>query len=229
MYSSFCELRKNPVNISTLENPVECAIDGIKQIVLGNGRTTSVSDTVRSLLHQDVDVLGLGSVTSKDEAQILIEACLAGMRAFTSIQATDSIRAVLRLQSMGIRREDLSYVLNGVVAQRFVRKICLNCMDDYKPSDSALNLAGLSNLSTAVRFKRGKGCNSCLGTGYLGKIPLFEVLVINDHLSSLIFQGASREDIKIEAQKLGFTTMRYDGLRKAIAGVTTLEEVLRVT
>jgi len=120
-------------------------------------------------------------------------------------------------------------VLRGIVAQRFVRKICHHCAEEYVPDKETLQRAGLLNLPDDFHLKRGKGCQACLGSGYLERVPLFEILLVNDRLSSLIHKGSPYGEIELEAEKFGFTNMRYDGLRKALAGITTLDEVIRVT
>ena len=171
----------------------------------------------------------MGELRGKDESELLIEAGLTGMIACSTVQASDAIKSLYRIRNLGVNEEDLALVLRGVVGQRFVRKICPDCAEKYRPDSENLKLAGLINLPEDILFSKGKGCKTCLGTGYLGRIPLFEILLVNDTISSLIHKGSTYEEIKIAAQRFGFTTIKYDGLRKALAGITTLDEVNRVT
>ena len=229
MYSALNELNHESINIATVENPIECLIEGINQTQVFPNKDYSFTEATRSLFHHDVDILCLGEIRHKEEAKILIEAGLTGMTAFSTIQAANAIKSLYRLQNLGIKTEELALVLRGIVAQKFVRKICPNCKVEYKPDNHELEQLGLINLPKDYTLKRGKGCQDCLGSGYLGRIPLFEILLINESLASLIHQGKSYNEIKVAAERYGFTTMRYDGLRKALAGITTLEEVIRVT
>ncbi len=229
LYSALNDMNKKSLNISTVENPIECIIDGINQTPIDLIRKNSISETIKALFHHDVDVLAIGEIRMKEEAELLIEAGLSGMVACTTIQSANAIKALFRLKNLGIKNDELALVLRGIVAQRFVRKICPHCMENYTPSKEILAKIGLLNLPEDIQLKRGKGCKECFGSGYLGRFPLFEILLINNTLSSLIHRGSSYEEIKTEAEKYGFTTLRYDGLRKALAGITTLEEVLRVS
>ncbi len=229
MYSYLEEMNDDSMNIATVENPIECVIDNINQTTAGSGQKMSYSEGIRALFHHDVDLLALGELRGKDESELLIEAGLTGMIACSTVQASDAIKSLYRIRNLGVNEEDLALVLRGVVGQRFVRKICPDCAEKYRPDSENLKLAGLINLSEDHLFSRGKGCKTCLGTGYLGRIPLFEILLVNDTISSLIHKGSTYEEIKMAAIRFGFTTLKYDGLRKALAGITTLEEVNRVT
>ena len=229
MYSYLEGMNDESMNIATVENPIECVIDNINQTTAGSGQKISYSEGIRALFHHDVDLLALGELRGKDESELLIEAGLTGMIACSTVQASDAIKSLYRIRNLGVNEEDLALVLRGVVGQRFVRKICPHCVEKYRPDSESLKLAGLINLSEDHLFSRGKGCKTCLGTGYLGRIPLFEILLVNDTISSLIHKGSTYEEIKMAAIRFGFTTLKYDGLRKALAGITTLEEVNRVT
>lgn len=229
MYSALNECKHISRNIATVESPIECLIDGVNQTSVVTNREYTFTQAIKALFHHDVDLLSLGEIRHKEEAELLIEAGLTGMMAFSTLQASDAIKSLYRLQNLGVHTEELALVLRGIVAQRFVRRICQSCKIDYKPDKETLERAGLLNLETDIKFKRGTGCKSCLGTGFLGRIPLFEILMIDEVISSMIHKGRSYSEIKKAAKRIGFTTMRYDGLRKALAGMTTLEEVVRVT
>lgn len=229
MYAALDDLNMRSLNISTIENPIECEIEGLNQTSSAHLRKHSSTDAIRALFHQDVDILAIGETRDSEEAELLIEAGLTGMSAFTTLQASNAIRALYRLRNLGVNTEEMALVIRGIVAQRFVRKVCPYCQEEYRPDPDVLMQAGLSNLRENFRFKRGKGCQYCFGTGYLKRVPLFEILIIDDVLSTVIHNNESYGEIKTVAQKHGFTSMRYDGLRKALAGITTLEEVIRVT
>ena len=229
MYSALNEMNHNSLNISTVENPIECFIDGINQTSVDQMRKHSVTETIKALFHHDVDILSIGEIRGKEEAELLIEAGLTGMVACTTLQSSNAIKALYRLKNLGVKYDELALVLRGIIAQRFVRKICPHCSEEYVPDKETLERAGLLNLPGDFHLIRGKGCKACLGSGYLERVPLFEILLVNDRLSSLIHKGSSYGEIKLEAEKFGFTNMRYDGLRKALAGITTLDEVIRVT
>lgn len=229
MYSALNELNQPCRNISTVEDPIECIIDGINQTSVKRGGKIGYTQSIKALFHHDVDLLGLGEIRDREEADLIIEAGLTGMMAYTTLQASNAIKSLYRLKNLGVKLEELSLVLRGIVAQRFVRKICPNCIEEYRPENDILEKAGLINLPHDIRLKKGKGCKTCLSTGYLNRIPLFEILLVNETLSALIHKNRPYSEINKAAERTGFTTMRYDGLRKALAGITTIEEVLRVT
>ncbi|MDW7681383.1 MAG: ATPase, T2SS/T4P/T4SS family [bacterium] len=229
LYSSLNELKHDSKNIATVESPIESLIEGINQISIMPGKDHSFADAIRALFHHDVDILALGEIRQKEEAELMIEAGLTGMAAFSTLQAANAIKSIYRLQHLGVSIAELALVIRGIVAQRFVRRICPHCITEHRPDAAMLERAGLRNLPDDFNLKRGTGCKSCLGSGYLNRIPLFEILMINDRISSMIQSGKSYNEIKISAEANGFTDMRYDGIRKALAGITTLEEIVRVT
>jgi type II secretory ATPase GspE/PulE/Tfp pilus assembly ATPase PilB-like protein len=229
MYAVLNELKDDEKNIATIENPIESLIDGINQTSAGSDRDISFIEGVRSLFHHDVDVMGVGEIRNKETAELMIEAGFTGMLAVSTVQSSDAIKSLFRLKNLGINREDLSLAVRGIVAQRFVRIACPHCAESVKPDRDTLELAGLLNLPERISLKRAKGCKACLNNGYINRLPIFETLLINEDISNLIHKGSSYVEIKKAAEDAGFTTMRYDGLRKALAGITTLEEVIRVT
>ena len=230
MYAALNELNDKSRNIATIENPIECSIDDINQTAVDIGRDINFTNGIKALFHHDVDILGVGEIRNKEESELLIEAGLTGMLACTTLQATDAIKSIYRLKNLGIKTEELALVIQGIVAQRFVRKVCPFCTQEYQPGRDILEKAGLLNISNnKITFRKGTGCKTCLGSGYLNRIPIFEILLVNETMSSLIYRNASYREIKMAAEKNGFTTMRYDGIRKALSGITTLDEVIRVT
>ena len=178
MYSALNELNHNSLNISTVENPIECIVDGINQTSVDQVRKHSITETIKALFHHDVDVLAIGEIRGEEEAQLLIEAGLTGMVACTTLQSSNAIKALYRLKNLGVQYDELALVLRGIVAQRFVRKICPHCAEEYVPDKIILEQAGLLNLQDNTILKRGKGCKACLSSGYLERVPIFEVLLI---------------------------------------------------
>ncbi|NOZ61478.1 MAG: Flp pilus assembly complex ATPase component [Calditrichaeota bacterium] len=229
LYSVLNELNHFTKNITTIETPVEAHLEGVNQISVTTNSDLDFAKVMKALFHHDVDSLALGEVRSKQEAELLLEAGLSGMTAFATIQAADAIKTIYRLKNFGVEIEQFALALRGIVSQRFVRKVCPYCQAEYRPDAEILQNAGLKSLPEDFKFKRGLGCKNCLGTGYLGRIPVFEVLIFNETLSSLVFQNKPYRELFLAAKHEGFTTLRYDGLRKALAGITTLNEVLRVT
>ncbi len=229
LYSILSELNHYTKNITSVENPVEAYLEGVNQIPLSKNSDLDFPSVTRALFHHDVDILSLGEIRTKQEANLLLEAGLSGMTAFATIQASDAIKTIYRLKNLGVDIEQLALVLKGVISQRFVRKVCPYCASEYLPEPELLEQAGLKKLPHDFKLKRGLGCKNCMGTGYLGRIPVFEVLILNETISSLIYQNKPHREIIAAATNEGFTSLRYDGLRKALAGITTLNEVLRVT
>lgn len=229
MYAALHELNDVTKHLATVENPIENILDGVNQTSVGSGRDISFSEGGRALFHHDVDVFGVGEIRDKEEAELLIEAGFTGMLALSTVQASDAITSLFRLHNLGISMKELSLSIRGIVAQRFVRKICPHCSENYRPDSNTLELTGLSRLPKRIMFTRGKGCDTCQHTGYYKRVPIFETMIINDEMSTFIHNGSPYGEIKKTAEQLGFTTMRYDGLRKALAGITTLDEVIRVT
>ncbi|GEM_PF-1674271 len=228
MYAALNHLNNTSRSIATLENPVEIELDGINQISIDDLRGSNHADLIRALMRQDVDILGIGEIHNQDEAEALIEVGSAGLTVLATVCAKDSIETILQIQNLGVKPEQLSLALRGIVAQRFVRRVCPDCTEKYRPKRELLHRVGLMHLSPTTDLIRGKGCKRCYGTGYSGKLPLFEILIINDALSSLIYRRSSYSELKTSAERIGFSSIYFDALRKLFGGYTTLEEVLRV-
>ena len=229
MYSALNELINDSRKIVAFENPIEYLVDGIQQISFVESPESTFSDMIHAIFRHDVDILCVGEIAAKEEQELLLEAGLTGITGFATIQAWDAIKALKRLQSLGAKNEDIAMVIRGIVAQRFVRAICKNCAQPFRPDKRLLELAGLSKLQDDFTFMKGKGCVECNNTGSSARLPLFEILVMNEELRRKCSLGSSYEDLKNTAVASGFTSIRYDGLRKAFAGIITLEEVLRVS
>jgi type IV pilus assembly protein PilB len=228
LYAFINQLRDGRRNISAVENPIEYQIDGITQISVDADRGLNFIESIRSLFKHRVDVLSVGEIKNKEEAALLIKAALAGIATVSTIQAPSAVSTLLLMQKLGTKKEELAKAISGIVAQRLVRHLCPDCRESYRPDRRLLEQAGLANLPERVLLSRGKGCKNCLNSGYNGTLALFETLPINDRIRELIMTGRSAADIIKAAEEGGFRSLRYDGLLKALAGLTTLEEIIRV-
>ena len=192
-------------------------------------RGLTFASGLRSILRQDPDVVMVGEIRDSETAEIAIRAALTGHQVFSTLHTNDSAGAVTRLTDMGVEAFLISSSLGGVLAQRLVRRICSHCRVE-SPVQPAVRekLEELGALRVDGRFYRGNGCEECRGTGYRGRVGIFELLPINAELRELILQKRSSAEIKTAARKT-MVTMHQDALQKAADGITTLEEILRVS
>jgi type II secretory ATPase GspE/PulE/Tfp pilus assembly ATPase PilB-like protein len=215
--------------ILTIEDPVEYELPGVAQIPVRPSRNFTFANGLRAILRQDPDVVMVGEIRDSETADIAIRAALTGHQVFSTLHTNDSTGAVTRLLDMGVEAYLISSSVEGVLAQRLVRRICSLCRE---PSEVTLavreRLEALGAQRIDGEFYRGRGCEECRGTGYRGRIGIFELLVIGAELRELILHKRSNVELKAVAQKT-MTTMHQDALQKAAAGVTSLEEILRVS
>lgn len=230
LYSALSEINTEERNIITCEDPVEYQMDGISQMQMSEKIGLTFAAGLRSILRQDPDVVMVGEIRDEETARIAIQASLTGHLVFSTLHTNDSSSAVTRLVDMGIEPYLITSSVLGFMAQRLVRVICKDCKTAYKPTDK--DLAGLGiqrkELKNGVLY-RGKGCSSCLNSGYKGRTGLYELLVMNDEIKRAVLQGADANRIKEIALKNGLSTLQEYGKLKVIEGVTTPEEVLRVS
>ncbi len=213
----------------TIEDPVEYELPGVAQIPVRPSRNFTFANGLRSILRQDPDVVMVGEIRDTETAEIAIRAALTGHQVFSTLHTNDSAGAVTRLLDMGVEAFLISSSLEGVLAQRLVRRICPHCRAEW-PVPPALRdkLEALGDRKLEGLFYRGTGCEECRGTGYRGRIGIFELLPINPELRELILQRRSSAEIKAAALKT-MMTMHADALQKAAEGITSLEEILRVS
>lgn len=230
LYSALSEINTEERNIITCEDPVEYQMDGISQMQMNEKIGLTFAAGLRSILRQDPDVVMVGEIRDEETARIAIQASLTGHLVFSTLHTNDASSAVTRLVDMGIEPYLITSSVLGFMAQRLVRVICKDCKTSYKPTDK--DLAGLGihrkELKNGVLY-RGKGCSSCLNSGYKGRTGLYELLTMNDEIKRAILQGADANRIKELAVKNGLSTLQDYGKYKVIEGVTTPEEVLRVS
>ncbi|MFA6909330.1 MAG: GspE/PulE family protein [Patescibacteria group bacterium] len=239
LYAMLKILNTRTVNISTIEDPVEYDIEGINQIQVNTGTNLTFTDGLRSILRQDPDIIMVGEVRDQDTAKIAINAATTGHLVLSSLHTNDATTTFPRLLDMGIEPFLIASTINVVIAQRLVRRIHRGCIESYVPTQIELahiqRILGEKEMQMhnikrkGARLYRGKGCDVCHGTGFEGRIGIFEVLHMNEHVRSLVMARSNAEDIRSAAMSEGMTTMFTDGMQKVLQGATTLEEVMRVT
>lgn len=230
LYGVLSRLNTDDVNILTVEDPIEYQIPGIGQMQIKPKIGLTFSTGLRSILRQDPDIVMIGEIRDTETAEIAVQAALTGHRVFSTLHTNDAASGVTRLVDMGIEPYLISSSVNAFLAQRLVRKICPHCVTPYKPSAQELSKSGISKTSLSKgNLYRGNGCEKCLNTGYSGRIGIFELMPITDSIRKLIMSGADSATIKEQAIKDGMKTLQQDGIDKVVKGLTTLEEVLRVS
>jgi len=229
LYASLNTINTVEKNIITIEDPVEYRLELIRQIQVNPKVELTFANGLRSILRQDPDVIMVGEIRDLEAAEIAIHAALTGHLVFSTLHTNDAPGALTRLIDMGVEPFLAASSVCGVLAQRLVRTICLDCKESYKPGEKALRELGLDPKEKGSSFYRGKGCKKCMDTGYKGRIAIFELMIPNEEIRELTVGKASTEEIRKAAAKAGMRSIRQDGLQKVIQGLTTVEEVLRVT
>jgi len=227
LYSVLSELNQTTQNISTAEDPVEMNILGINQVQIHEEIGLTFSHTLRSFLRQDPDIIMVGEIRDRETAEIAIKAALTGHLVLSTLHTNDAPNTVTRLLDMGVEPFLVASSLNLVVAQRLIRTICPKCKQRMEAPGELFREFDLDP-ATVVLFG-GAGCPECNFSGYRGRIAIYEVLPFREALKELIFERSSAAEIRKKARTLGMMTLRETGINKVIAGVTTLEEVLRIT
>jgi len=227
LYGALNELRNVEDKVITVEDPVEYRMNLIQQVQVNPKVGLSFADALRSILRQDPDKIMIGEIRDQETLEIAIKAALTGHLVISTLHTNDSISAIPRMADMGIEHYLISGALVAIQAQRLVRKICVHCKEVDTLSASVLEEISASVPEGTV-FYKGKGCKECAGTGYMGREMICEVLNISEELSTLIAKGASKETMLEQAKKEGFIPIFQNGLQKAIDGVTSIEEVLKV-
>lgn len=227
LYSALSERNTVEVNISTAEDPIEYDLEGITQSEVNKTIGLDFAKILRAFLRQDPDIMLVGETRDKETAKIAIEAALTGHLVFTTLHTNDAPGAVMRLQEMDVEPFLISSSTIGIIAQRLLRRICTNCKQEYIPDEQTMKFLGIENRKGS--FYKGKGCEKCNGSGYKGRIGTYEVMKINDDLRNLIAKGANTAILRYAAQQAGMRTLVEYSLNLAKEGLTTLDEVIRVT
>ncbi|MFA5136812.1 MAG: ATPase, T2SS/T4P/T4SS family, partial [Patescibacteria group bacterium] len=237
LYSVLTKLNKPTVNIVTLEDPVEYQIVGINQVQVNPQAGLTFAAGLRSFLRQDPNIILVGEIRDKETTQLAIQAALTGHLVFSTLHTNDAATAIPRLIDLGGEPFLISSVLNASVAQRIARRVCDSCKETYEPTplikNSIINILGplLPSKYTKgekIMLTRGKGCIECNFSGYLGRIAIFEVLKITSTVNKMILRSASAKEIEEQARSESLIIMKQDGYLKALEGITTIEEVLRI-
>ncbi len=227
LYGALNELRNIEDKVITVEDPVEYRMNLIQQVQVNPKVGLSFADALRSILRQDPDKIMIGEIRDQETLEIAIKAALTGHLVISTLHTNDAISAIPRMADMGVENYLISGALVAVQAQRLVRKICTNCKVEEKLPPTVYEEIK-EYIPENAKFYKGKGCKECNDTGYIGREMICEVLPISDTLSSMIAKGATKEQLKEQALKEGFMPIFQNGLQKALDGVTSIEEVLRV-
>ncbi|MBU1923959.1 MAG: Flp pilus assembly complex ATPase component TadA [Candidatus Omnitrophica bacterium] len=226
LYSALSTISTMEKNIITIEDPVEYELPLIRQTQVNPKADITFSNGLRSILRQDPDVIMVGEIRDKETAEVAIQASLTGHLVFSTLHTNDAPSSLTRLIDMGLEPFLISSSLILIVAQRLVRQICPKCKEEYSPPPVALRDLGLDS---STKFFRGKGCSACKNTGFVGRIGIFEILALNEAIRKMVEERNSADAINKKAIELVMKTLREDGLEKAKLGLTTIEEILRVT
>ncbi|MFH0926815.1 MAG: type II secretion system ATPase GspE [bacterium] len=230
LYASLNKINSTEKNIITVEDPIEYQLNGICQIQVKPKINLNFANGLRSILRQDPDIIMVGEIRDYETADISIQASLTGHLVFSTLHTNDSSGAITRLMDMGIEPYLLASSINAVVAQRLVRCICDNCKKIYVPTKDSLTEVGIdiSLLNDNILWK-GQGCKECLQTGYKGRIGIYELLPLDDEIRKMVIKRCDANEIKKKGIELGMVTLRQNGIQKVISGITTIDEILRVT
>jgi len=231
LYATLNEVNSKDKNIVTIEDPIEHKLDRINQIQIEPKINLTFANALRSTLIQDPDIIMVGEIRDTEIAQIAVQAALTGHLVFSTLYTNDAASALTRLIDMNIETFLISSSVIGVLAQRLVRVICEKCKEKYIPGKDVikgLNIKGKLKKGGKIKLYRGKGCSFCKNTGYYGRTSIYELIVLDEEIRSLIISKSSSNVIKDAAIKKGMKTLKYSGLEKVMQGITTIEEVLRV-
>jgi len=228
LYATLAKINTGQQKTITIEDPVEYQLEGITQIHLNAKIGLDFAAGLRSIVRQDPDIIMVGEIRDRETAEIAIESALTGHLVFSTLHTNDAASAITRLQDMGIDSYLISSSVIAVMAQRLVRKICKSCTQPEYISDEEIELLGI-DLEPDAQISRGAGCNECANTGYRGRMGLYELLTISDDIRHVIGSGADASVIRNQAIKENMQTLRQDALSKFLNGMTTPEEIVRVT
>ena len=230
LYAALTSINKTDINIITVEDPIEYRINGIGQVQINPKIDLTFASGLRSIVRQDPDVILVGEIRDTETAQIAIQSALTGHLVFSTLHTNDSASAITRLIDMGIEPFLISSSINAILAQRLVRIICPHCKEGYFPDPDTMKKLGLSDEELSGKMVyRGKGCVKCHYTGFKGRCGIFELLLMNQAMKHLVLNTANANEIREQGVKHGMITLRRDGVDKVLEGITTIEEVFRVS
>jgi len=230
LYSALNELNTIDVKVITTEDPVEYDMDGMIQVQMKPDIGLTFARCLRSILRQDPDIILVGEIRDLETAEIAAQASLTGHIVFTTLHTNDAPSSIARLLDLGVEPFLLTATIEGIVAQRLVRKICPNCKTAFEPDEAQLKDVKMTEEEMkGKKFYYGRGCSKCNGTGYKGRIGIFEVMMFNDEIRDLVMNRASTNVLRVAAQKAGMRQLRDNGLDTIFDGITTIDEVAKET
>jgi len=237
LYASLNRINSAEKNVITIEDPIEYQLEGISQIQVASKKGMTFATSLRHVLRQDPDVIMIGEVRDVETARMAIQSSLTGHLVFSTLHTNDSAGAISRLLDLGVEPYLASSSLIAIMAQRLVRKVCPDCRQTYEPAEHELRELGLLSADAQMpgspdnegNFFVGAGCDKCFQTGYRGRTGIYELMLIDEKIQDMIYRRESAGAIKKTALEAGLQTLRMDGARKVLAGITTITEVLRVT
>ena len=227
LYAALGLRRSSEEKIITVEDPVEYHLAGVTQVPVHTRSGVTFASALRSILRQDPDVLMVGEMRDPETAAIAVQAAMTGHLVFSTLHTNDAVSALTRLTDLGIEPYMIAATVEGILAQRLVRRVCPDCRERYTPEPAVLALLGHA-LPAGTEFTRGCGCMHCRQTGYRGRTGLFELLVVRDEIRDGLLGRTGLRELRDRARAAGMVTLAEDGWRKALAGITTVEEVARV-
>jgi len=231
LYSALSELNQIADKLITTEDPVEYDIDGIIQIPIDAEIGVTFAACLRSILRQDPDVILVGEIRDFETAEIAVQAALTGHIVFSTLHTNDAPSTITRLRDMGIPEFLITATVEGILAQRLVRRICSNCREQIEVSEEQLAHLGYEEREDVqqLKFFRGRGCDVCNNTGYKGRIGLFELMIMNDEMRNMILNKCTTDELRDIACQNGMVTLRASGEEFIQQGITTADEVIRET
>jgi type IV pilus assembly protein PilB len=230
LYAALNELNRPDTKIITAEDPVEYYLAGINQVEIKHQIGLDFARVIRAMLRQAPNVILVGEMRDTETAQMGIQASLTGHLVFSTLHTNDAPGAVTRMIDMGVPAYLVASSVIAVLAQRLVRVNCTKCKQPHQPLDTELEAAGITpEMMQGATFMKGRGCSNCQKKGYKGRLGIFELMVMNNKIRELAFQGAATQDIRRAAVSSGMKVMFDDGIQKTLRGITTLDEVFRVS
>ena len=229
LYSALSEINSPEKNIVTVEDPIEYQLEMISQVQTNPRAGLSFATSLRSILRQDPDIIMVGEIRDVETAQIAVQASLTGHLVFSTLHTNDAVGAVIRLVEMGVPAYLIANTVAGVLAQRLVRTICKVCREPYEPDTEVIRQIADLDAFEGFTFMKGRGCSECMSTGYDGQTGIYELLKVTREIRELINQNADSTLITDKARRQGLRVLREDGLDKVLNGITTAEEIMRVT
>jgi type IV pilus assembly protein PilB len=228
LYSALSRINTPEVNIMTAEDPVEFQLPGINQVQMKDSIGLNFAAALRSFLRQDPNIVLVGEIRDFETAEIAIKAALTGHLVLSTLHTNDAPTTVFRLMNMGIEPFLVATSVNVIAAQRLVRRICANCKEETEaPIQTLLSVGFAESEAHSIKLFQGRGCDRCNGTGYKGRVALFEVMDVSEDIRELILSGATAVELRRKAIEEDMITLRESGLHKIREGVTTIEEVVR--